>query len=122
MPNDFWLPCNVWCDCVDGQCVPSTPMFNAELLRTRDGRPVKARLADPAFEVVLRRPILLAQDSLSDAKLARVPVTFRNVDFGIDWLFRQVWNLTNLTIGDLEHTTGLAPLKRDEMQAMMNSR
>jgi hypothetical protein len=73
MPNDCCPPCNVWCGCVDRQCVPSTPMFNAELLRTRDGRPVKARLADPAFEVVLCRPILLAQDSLSDAKLARVP-------------------------------------------------
>ena len=38
-----WPDCNPWCVCENGHCRPSELRVNALLLRTRDGRPVRAR-------------------------------------------------------------------------------
>ncbi len=71
----------------------------------------------PQFTFAFRRPILLkdfvdfAQETTpTPAQLACLTVTNCSVDVGIDPLFEQTWNLTEVAIGDLASTMSLAPL------------
>jgi hypothetical protein len=91
----------------------------------------------PAFEVLLRRPILVsAGDSSSLAggadptspanpslpRIGGVALTLRDTYFGLDTVFKQTWNLVKLSIGDLASTMGLAPREQLTLEFQTSQR
>jgi hypothetical protein len=101
--------------------LPATPPNNTLLICS----PPTSRTG-PVFELALRRPILLqeagdtgsapgdvysglAKEVSLAGEAERVSYSIRDIFFGLDARFSQVWNLTDLTIGDLASTMSLAP-------------
>lgn len=96
----------------------------------------------PAFELPLRRPILLKEagnfkdyrtgnvvtsadiySNISQAvQIAGTAYTLRDVYFGLDARFSQVWNLVELTIGDLASTMSLAPSEQLTIEIQTSQR
>src|SRR5437879_5774243 len=93
----------------------------------------------PVFELSLRRPILLKEagdqlnfDPLSSEyvysylaetrSIAGVVFLMRNVLFRLDARFSQVWNLTDLTLGDLASTMSLAPREQLTIEIQTSQR
>jgi len=89
----------------------------------------------PAFEILLRRPILLQEagdgsslpadvySNISHAvPFAGASYALRDVFFGLDARFSQVWNLKDVTIGDLASTMSLAPREQLTIEILTSQR
>jgi hypothetical protein len=89
----------------------------------------------PAFDILLRRPILLQEagdgssspanvySNISQAvPFAGASYVLRDAYFGLDARFSQVWNLQDVTIGDLASTMSLAPREQLTIEILTSQR